>query len=538
MQAARLVGGAGTGKTRSMIETMEKALARPGVGPFSIGFASFTRAAADEAAARASAVCGLPAAELRETGWFRTLHGLAYRAVGGRNVIGGKKEDIEWVSEAVGGGLTRRIKDSGSVELYEGDAEARIAINAWGIARTTLRRLEDVLAAVDSPECPPFHRALKRIQMYEAKKASDDRIDFTDLLQMFAGAGNDPETGPFRTTPQGQPPAGVTGWIFDEAQDASALIDLCCKRVVDTDACKWVWLTGDPFQAIYSWAGADSRYFMDWDVGDRQKVMPKSYRCAAPILALGERCLERLSRGYWDRKIAPADHDGEVAEAYDIANELYGLDPRVSTLVLARTNLQCKSLAAIMHEAGVPFRYTKSDDDPLVFDEGMMALWSLQKGEFVDGAAFGRALELIPVAGNLNRGAKAKWGRGPLESVHFDDLPAVGATPAFIEKVRSGTWPTLVNNGTRWLSNAKKWGAETTSRPRIRLGTIHSAKGAEADKVVLLSSLGFKSWESEQTNVAAADEGRRLTYVGVTRARRELVVAHSPSERYRMEIPL
>lgn len=538
MQAARLIGGAGTGKTRSMIETLEKALARPGVGPFSIGFSSFTRAAADEAAGRASVVCGRPASELREQGWFRTLHGIAYKATGSRNVLGDKKEDVEWVSEAVGGGLTKRIKDSGGVDLYEGDPEARISINTWNLARTTLRRFEDVLGQIDDPDAPPFHRALKRVQMYEAKKASDDRVDFTDLLMRFVGAANDPATGPYRTHAEGLPPAGVVGWIFDEAQDASALIDLCCRRIVQTGDCKWVWLTGDPFQSIYSWAGADSKYFMGWEVEDRQKVMPKSYRCAAPILALGERCLQRLSSGYWDRKIAPADHDGVVSESYDIHNELYGLDPRVPTLVLARTNLQCKSLARTLHEAGMPFRWTKTHDDPLVIDDGMMALWQLQKGEFADGAAFGRALTLIPSAKNLTRGAKAQWERAPRESVHIDDLTSLGATPELVEKVRSGRWPDLVNNGPRWIANAKKWGVSVTSRPQIRLGTIHSAKGMEADKVVLCSSLGYRSWEAEQKNHLIADEGRRLAYVGVTRAKRELILAHVPTERYRMEIPL
>jgi len=44
---ARLVGGAGTGKTAAALEILEKAMDRPEVGrnPFALGFSSLTRAA-------------------------------------------------------------------------------------------------------------------------------------------------------------------------------------------------------------------------------------------------------------------------------------------------------------------------------------------------------------------------------------------------------------------------------------------------------------------------------------------------------------
>jgi len=54
-KVARLVGGAGTGKTTEVIRVMEEAKSGLGGSPFAIGFTSFTRAARAEAVERAAA---------------------------------------------------------------------------------------------------------------------------------------------------------------------------------------------------------------------------------------------------------------------------------------------------------------------------------------------------------------------------------------------------------------------------------------------------------------------------------------------------
>ena len=74
--------------------------------------------------------------------------------------------------------------------------------------------------------------------------------------------------------------------------------------------------------------------------------------------------------------------------------------------------------------------------------------------------------------------------------------------------------------------------------PKIRVGTIHSAKGMEASKVVMLTSIGRRIRQSEEDDPARFAEERRIEYVGCTRAKHNLVVAHDPRERYRMELPL
>lgn len=550
VQEARVIGGAGTGKTTMMIDIMEKAMERPEVArnPYALGFSSFTRAARAEAASRAGVAWGVSPDDLAGAGWFRTAHSVAYRVlgVGKGEILSGSKEDDRWVSEAVGSDVAYSLdEDEGGVGVYTGDPVAAAALNYWSLARSVIRPLREIVESDQNPDAPPASEVIKRIEMYEQRKRLDHRIDFTDMLCRFVGVKNVPDVGPEFGEPDGMVPDTVVGWIFDEAQDASRLLDMACRRLLTGDAVKWAWCVGDPWQVLYSWAGASSEYFMSWDVGKNQKIMPKSYRCAAPILALGERCLRSLP-DYWDRGIAPADHDGEVVESDNFEDDLSDLNPNEDTLVIARTNRNVGKIAAILDDIGMPFRRVKAKSGAYNRDLGMGGLWRLQHGEGISGVQWGYILEMLPSKTTdgrewLARGSKSRWSKGldsAFDRVYPEDLPQLGATEHLIGAIKSGAWSGLPDGGTKWAAAAKQWGVDIVSNPKIRIGTIHSVKGQEADKVVMLTSIGRRIRESEENSPERFNEERRIEYVGVTRARKHLVIAHDPREKYRMEVPL
>jgi DNA helicase-2/ATP-dependent DNA helicase PcrA len=551
VQQARVIGGAGTGKTTMMLDIMEKAMERPEVArnPYALGFSSFTRAARSEAANRAAAAWGVSADDLSGQGWFRTAHSVAYRSLGVSKgeVLGGSKEDDKWTSEAIGSDVAYAMSedDDGGVSLYTGDPVAAASLNYWSLARNLVLPLRDVVEADSNPDAPSAGEVVKRIEMYEQAKRLDNRMDFTDMLCRFVGLRHSPSGGPEFVTPEGSVPDEVVGWVFDEAQDASKLLDLACRRLLTGDSVRWAWAVGDPFQVLYSWAGASSEHFMSWDVGQNQKIMPKSYRCAPPIMALGERCLQRL-RDYWDRGIAPASHDGLVEESENFEDDLSDLDPNEDTLVIARTNRNVAKIAAILDDIGMPFRRVKAKNGAYTRDLGMGGLWRLQHGEGISGDQWGYILEMLPSKTTdgrtwLERGSKSRWSKGlstTFDRIYPEDLPQLGASEHLIAAISSGQWSGLPDGGTKWASAARRWGVDIVSNPKIRIGTVHSVKGQEADKVVLLTSIGRRIRDSEENDQARFDEERRIEYVGVTRARKRLVVAHDPRERYRMELPL
>jgi superfamily I DNA/RNA helicase len=549
MIVAREIGGAGTGKTTRAIGILEKAMDRPEVGrnPLVLGFSSFTRAARQEAAGRAAVAWGMNPADLERHGWFRTCHSVAYRVLGVSKgeVIAGNKEDDKWVSEALGSDVASCMdEDDGGVRLYAGDPVAAASLNYWSLARNLVVPLRTVVEADADPNAPSADEVVKRIEMYEAAKRLESRMDFTDMLCRFVGLRHNPEDGPITVDPDGVIPHEVVGWIFDEAQDASKLLDMACRRLVTGDSCKWAWLLGDPYQVLYSWAGASSDHFLGWDAA-KQHIAEKSWRCAPPIMAVGERCLQRLP-DYWDRGIKPADHDGKVVESENFEDDLQDLDPNVETLVVARTNRNVSRIQHILEDLGMPHRRVKAKDGAYNRDLGMGGLWSLQHGEAITGDQWSCVLEMLPTKTTdgrvwLERGSKAKWNKGQknaFDRIYPEDLTLLGATDHLRDAIASGAWSGLPDGGTKWVRAAKRFGVEAVSKPKIRIGTVHSVKGQEASKVILLTSVGGRIRQSEEDDPVRFAEERRIEYVACTRAKHELVIAHDPRERFRMEIPV
>lgn len=282
---------------------------------------------------------------------------------------------------------------------------------------------------------------------------------------------------------------------------------------------------------IFGFAGSASDCFLGWPA-DKERIMPKSYRCPAPILALGERCLRRMHRGYFDRKVAPADHEGRIYES-GVELPVMRARPDEDWLFIARTNYEAARLYATLHSAGKPARWVKQQDGVTVRGQGLAALYALEKGKHISGAEWSRAIDLLPTtdktkAPMLDRGVKTGWGKKHADEwdvIFPDDLHSVGATEPLIERIRSGRWCGLVDRGEEWRRHAEKWGPDLASSSHIRVGTIHSVKGMEADNVALLTTIG-KRVEAGMEDADQHDEEQRIAYVGVTRTRRNLYVVN------------
>lgn len=547
MQVARVIGAAGSGKTTLCKEKMVAAVDALGGDPLKLGFASFTRTARATAVARVAAEWECDEKLLTRDGWFRTLHSTALKCIGlsGSQLLTDRKDDLEWISQALGVRLSSRLDDDVGATKFLGDADTAASLNCWTLARSCLLPLSEVVrfAKRRDDDVPDFAKVAKTVEKFEVSKRLDDRVDFTDLLLLFAGYRADPFNGIHEVTPVGDLPE-VSAWLFDEQQDASPLLDACCKRLVSAPSVKWCYVVGDPFQAIYGFAGSSSECFLGWPA-HKEQTMPKSYRCPAPILELGERCLRRMHSGYFDRKVAPADHEGTVTEHEDIDALVSEVDPNEEWLLVARTNFQASRLFAAMHNANKPCKWTQRTDGVTARDEGLMALYALEQREATTGSGWQRALELLPARNKdkepmLVRGTKSAWKGGGLAAewdvVFESDLEQLGATPTLAAAIRSGEWISLVDRGGEWRRQAQKHGAALVSEPKVRVGTVHSVKGEEADNVAFLTTTSSKVAAGTE-DAKQHDEECRIAYVAVTRTRRNLhVINEGRAKTPRMEV--
>jgi hypothetical protein len=74
---------------------------------------------------------------------------------------------------------------------------------------------------------------------------------------------------------------------------------------------------------------------------------------------------------------------------------------------------------------------------------------------------------------------------------------------------------------------ARKRGETLTGTPRIRISTIHTAKGLEADHVLLLTDMSQRTYQEMERK---PDSEHRVWYVAVTRARQGLHLIQSRAQ--------
>ncbi|AMV20756.1 UvrD-helicase domain-containing protein [Planctomyces sp. SH-PL14] len=594
-QVARIIGGAGTGKTTYLLERMDAALSTGGYTPFDVGFCSFTRAACLEAARRAGAKFDVDPADLAQHGWFKTLHACCYRLVGikGNQLLAGNKKDREWLTAA----LQEEISETGTTpdllygngdDVFAARTDADRILSLWSTARSRLVTLEKVWepARYCDERTPDLARCREIVARYEQAKRIDGRIDFVDLLGRYAGVRWSDARGPRETTALGDIP-DVPVWFLDEQQDTSPLLDRVSRRLVSR--ARWIYLCLDPFQAIYGWNGADARCAMGWPA-KKQQVMPRTWRCPAPVQQLGGRIL-RSCTDYWDRQIAPAPHRGEITAAgwreaewlERICDEIRhptsttasgGRQPpdqhanRVTTatasratsrrpthMLLARSNYHASRIARRLDALHIPWLPTTGQPNRWnapVRQAAIMGFRIAQDGYMALGP-WRQIVRQIPSEGNLVRGTKARFeettpsgiaaaedsgtpGGDEWLSIETSRLTEWGATEALIRRIQSGEWVSLIDGAAAVLRAIDDYGPDAVESPRVLVGTIHSAKGMEADNVYLLTTLSHQVIRGMETT-AGADEERRVQYVGVTRARHRLTLLQEGDARYAMDLP-
>ncbi len=229
LQIAQIIGGSGTGKTRELMACLDLAVQRLH-DPHLIGFVSFTRAACDEAADRAADMLNMKRADLRDHGWFKTLHGVCYRLLGvEKELLTDTAADRTWLQEALQCDVkgTAVEKDAEHLDVFEGaTSNAERALALWGTARNRLHGLRPTWEAAD--ECddrtPDYQECVTIVERYEQAKRLDHRLDFVDLLARFSGWRLRIE-GPDKCEPDGEVPK-LECWLHDECLPGDSRVTL------------------------------------------------------------------------------------------------------------------------------------------------------------------------------------------------------------------------------------------------------------------------------------------------------------------------
>ncbi|GIE87201.1 TIGR00375 family protein [Actinoplanes regularis] len=490
-----IVAGPGTGKTRTLTHRIAYLCAELGVFPERCLAITFTRRAAAELRERLESLLG----DVAEDVTVGTFHSLGLTIV---------KENAKAAGLSVG----------------------------WRIAEEAERKQ----ARDEAGDDDAAYRKLLRQQ---------DLIDLDDLISVpVTLLREDPAlVEKYRRRWQ---------WIFvDEYQDVDELQYELLRLLspADGNLCA----IGDPDQAIYSFRGADVRYFLRFNqdfVDARLVRLTRNYRSSAPILAAAVQAIAPSSL-VSGRRLDPARLDPEaslvgryparsVADEADFVvrtiDELVGglshrsldsgrVDSRSATAgslsfsdiaVLYRTDAQSGPILEALSRAGVPVQ--KRSHNRLRDRPGVEVIARELRHADGQGATLAARVRLAAqslaqryAAPTLDGGQLAPediWTAAdlltPLAQRVGDDLPQ------FLQQLETGA----------------EVDALDPRAEAVNLLTLHAAKGLEFPVVFLVGcedGLLPLRWPGSTPSEEEVAEERRLFFVGLTRAQDRLYVSHA-----------
>ena len=493
----RYFGPPGTGKTTTLLNQVDGLLSG-GMSPNDIGYFAFTKKAAHEARDRAVSRFGLdPDSDFR---YFRTLHSLAFQVLGmsASEVLGDK-------------GLRDFSKDAG-VDLSSGGAE-HVPDDGFAIMKSNnpvMRAIDLARNSMLGPEYAynetdltiPFYEFQHLYKEYERFKEERGLKDFTDMMVELS------------QRPANIPLLKVV--FLDEAQDLTPLQWKVAHHL--NDRSDRMFVAGDDDQGIYRWAGADINQFILLPGGS--EVLAQSYRIPRSVHRIADSVVRRIrtrQRKVW----APRQEEGSVERIYDANSVSFGDE---EWLILAQANYMLDDLSDRMTSAGYFF---ERKGTPSLKRNVRTAIGSWNQLQRSPGheVSLKEATNLYDHIssgkGRLRRGAKKMLSGADDQDLFTMDV----LRQHFGLETPDGTWDVALDRigdeDRAYATALLNRGVNIFDRPKIKLSTIHGAKGGEADNVLLFTDLSGKAVHDMERN---PDDAHRVLYVGLTRARHNLVL--------------
>ena len=493
----RYFGPPGTGKTTTLLNQVDKLLSE-GMAPNDIGYFAFTRKAAHEARDRAVARFNLnPEKDLL---YFRTLHSLAFQVLGmsGSEILGDK--GVKSFSEEAGIDLTingsEHISDDGFMLMKSNNPVMR----AFDLARNTLKGPSYAYNATELPI--PYYEFEHLYKEYQRFKALNGLSDFTDMMVELS------------EKPGSIPLLKVV--FLDEAQDLTPLQWKVAHHL--SDRSERMFVAGDDDQGIYRWAGADINHFVELPGGS--EVLSQSYRIPHSIHKVADSVVQRI-RSRQKKIWLPRHEEGSVERTYDANTVSFDND---EWLILAQANYMLDELADRLTSSGHYFERKGSPSLKKTIRSAISSWNHLQQSpghEVSLKEAVNLYDHMSSGEGRLKRGAKKMLGGADEQ----DLFTMAVLRQHFGLETPDDTWDMALDRigdeDRAYATALLNRGINIFEKPRIKLSTIHGAKGGEADNVLLFMDLSGKALKEMEKN---PDDAHRVLYVGVTRAKQNLVL--------------
>jgi uncharacterized protein (TIGR00375 family) len=495
-RALEVIAGPGTGKTKTLAGRIAYLIENKGVKPDRIAAVTFTNKAARELQSRikSGAVIG-------------TFHSIALSILrqGPQFTLLDEAGAMEVLSEV----------------MAEEKAKPREIMRFISLVKSGAMQLDDVSEEVR-----------KIYPLYNAELARYEAMDYDDVLLKALE----------------MPPLSLDYLLVDEFQDINPVQYRLIRHWAGNGG---LFVIGDPQQSIYGFRGSDVHCFerFERDYPEAERVtLQINYRSTPEIVACANWLLTQ-SGGLKSvkpsgAKIAISEHKGSLSEGIYIAKTINrmvgGLGMLVSSssgvvrsfsdiAVLYRTNRQAEIIGDCLSKEGIPYITTGRDR-------------SLSEPACAHALAFFRSL-LEPSA-FLLRVCSSVWGADTLADLTSKYAPMLGSkppadileswekdaqSPSIAKLIEMAALHTSMAELMRTVSIGSEGDIARTQAKKyvsdaVTLSTLHAAKGLEYPVVFIC---GVNEGVIPQNGSKDLDEEKRLFYVGVTRAKEELLLSVS-----------
>ena len=486
-----ILGPPGTGKTTTLLNLVDEFL-KDGIRPKQIGYFSFTKKAATEAADRAAEKFGLD--KENDLSNFRTLHSLAFRNLGMTKEKMMKTEDYKEFGQKCGIPI-KTANYSTEDGTFNSDNEYLTIINTARVKRLDLLEYYDSRKNILDIERSTLFLLAEELKRFKKEKGLKD---FTDLLELFL---EKEMLNKFEVL------------FIDEAQDLS-LLQWDMVRKIWSRAGK-TYIAGDDDQAIFKWAGADVDHFiaLKEEVDDIQ-TLNQSYRIpGGPIHELSQSIINKVQNRF-DKEYKPRDEIGVLKRYSDITQVDMS---KGNWLVLSSANYFLDDAKDLCEIQGWYYQFKGMNSVSLKLLLALNNWEQWRKGELLNH------LEIKNIYEYLGSSVMPGFQKG--KTLHSDTKYKIEECQQDHGLTTSAVWFEAFEGldpiTETYIRNMRANGEQINKNPRIKMSTIHGAKGGEADNVLLLQDLTGAAIETFSHD---PDELHRLFYTGATRAKRELHV--------------
>jgi len=486
-----ILGPPGTGKTTTLLNLVDQFI-QDGVRPKQIGYFSFTKRAATEAASRAADKFGLD--RDNDLAFFRTLHSYAFNQLGmtKEKMLGA--DDYREFGEKCGIPI-KTAKFSDSDGTFNSDNEYLTIINTAAVKRIDLLDYYDSRQNILDIERSTLFLLSEELKRFKKEKGLKD---FNDLLEDFIAKES---INKFKVL------------FIDEAQDLSLLQWEMVRKI--WSRAEKTYIAGDDDQAIFKWAGADVDHFiaLKEEVDDIQ-TLDQSYRIpGGPIHELSQKIIGQVQNRF-DKNYKPRAEEGLLRRYSDITQ----VDMSEGNwLVLSSANHFLDQVKEVCELRGWYYQYKGRNSIPLKLLLALNNWEAWRKGGLLN------QLEIKNIYEYLGSSVLEGFRKG--KTLHAEEKYSLEECQKdhglLVTTVWYEAFEGLDAMTENYIRNMRANGETLNKNPRIIMSTIHGAKGGEADKVLLMQDITNAALETFSYD---PDELHRLFYTGATRAKRELHV--------------